>query len=286
MGSNKGELGTFLRSRRARLKPEEAGLQHYGERRRVPGLRREELAQLAGVSVDYYVRFEQGRAENVSDSVVDAVASALRLGQDERAHLYRLVRPSMGGCASPLPPQEVRPGLRRLLESMPDTPAVIVGRHTDILAWNDLFAALTIDLAALPPGQRNLTWLVFCHEEARSRYVDWEAKARELVAYLRMDLGRHLCDAGFAERLARLSEESADFRRLWADQEVREKTHGTFHLRHPEVGELTLAYETLRLPDDPDQALIVHTAEAGSPSEAALRIIGRRVHHFARSTTE
>ncbi|GAA1153560.1 transcriptional regulator with XRE-family HTH domain [Kitasatospora gansuensis] len=268
---NKAELGTFLRSRRARLQPADAGLRQYGERRRVPGLRREELAQLAGVSVDYYVRFEQGRAENVSDTVIDAVATALRLDQAERQHLLHLVRPDVTGAR---PAQRVRPGLRRLLDSLPDTPALVVGRRTDILAWNEPFTALLlVDLAALAPERRNLTWLHFCDERLRGRYVDWECKARDLVAILRMDLGRHQCDPEYTDLVAQLTERSPEFARLWEDQEVREKTHGEYEIWHPAAGTFTLAYETLRLPDDPDQALVVYTAEAGSPAEPALRAV-------------
>lgn len=187
---NKAELGEFLRSRRARLKPDEVGLPMYGERRRVPGLRREELAQLAGLSVDYYVRFEQGRSDNVSDAIIDAVASALRLDRAERAHLHNLAR-GVRASTHTEPAQEVRPGLLRLLDAIKDTPAYIVGRRTDILAWNPLFARLTVDLDALSAEERNKAWLVFRNEDVRSRYVSWESKARDVVAYLRMDLGRH-----------------------------------------------------------------------------------------------
>ncbi|MER5865977.1 helix-turn-helix transcriptional regulator [Kitasatospora sp. NPDC002040] len=268
---NKAELGTFLRSRRARLKPEDAGLQQYGERRRVPGLRREELAQLAGVSVDYYVRFEQGRAENVSDAVVEAVATALRLDRAERQHLLHLVRPDVTGAR---PAQQVRPGLRRLLESMPDTPAVVVGRRTDILAWNEPFAALMlVDLAMLTRDQRNMTWLHFCDERLRGRFAEWGCKARDLVAILRMDLGRHQCDPGYTDFIEWLAEQSPEFKELWADLEVREKTHGSYPMWHPAAGDFTLSYETMRMPDDPDQTLVVYTAEAGSPSAAALRLV-------------
>ncbi|NUU22663.1 MAG: helix-turn-helix domain-containing protein [Streptomycetaceae bacterium] len=276
--NHKAELGEFLRSRRARLRPEDAGLRTYGERRRVPGLRREELAQLAGVSADYYVRFEQGRTGNVSDEVVDAVARALRLDTDERAHLYRLVKAAQSpNAVAPAAPQEVRPGLRRLLESMPDTPAFVVGRRTDLLAWNPLFDALVVNLDARPDAARNKARLVFLDPEVRERFVSWETKARDLVAYLRLDAGRHPGDPAFAELIGELSEGSADFRRLWADHEVRDKTHGGYHVRHPELGVFSLAYETFRLPDDPDQALLTYTAEAGSPSEAALRLLARRV---------
>ncbi|MCX4780549.1 helix-turn-helix transcriptional regulator [Streptomyces sp. NBC_01264] len=279
--NGRAELGAFLRSRRARLRPEDTGLRTFGERRRVPGLRREELAQLAGVSVDYYVRFEQGRAANVSDAVVGAVAAALRLDGTETGHLHRLVRTASGASrapgAAPAPAapaaQRVRPGLMNLLASMPGTPAFIVGRRTDILAWNPLFARLITDFSALPEARRNKAWLVFLHEETRGRFVNWETKARDLVGYLRLDRGRHPQDPDFARLVAELSEHSVEFRRLWELQEVREKTHGGYHLRHPEAGEFTLAYESLSLPDDPDQTLIMYTAEPGSPSEAALRIL-------------
>ncbi|MFD8981609.1 helix-turn-helix transcriptional regulator [Streptomyces sp. NPDC059564] len=279
--STKTELGDFLRSRRARIRPEEAGLTIFGGRRRVPGLRREEAAQLAGVSVDYYTRFEQGRAENVSDAVLGAVATALRLDATETAHLTRLVRNA--GRAGPRgaaadaardgEAQQVRPGLRRLLESMPETPAFVVGRRTDVLAWNPLGAALLTDFGALPPERRNKARLVFLDPDVRGRYVNWETKARDLVAYLRYDLARHPHDARFAALIEELAERSPEFGPLWEEQEVAEKTHGGYHLRHPLVGEFTLTYESLRLPDDPDQILIAYTAEAGSPSEAALRVL-------------
>ncbi|MFD6873896.1 MULTISPECIES: helix-turn-helix domain-containing protein [unclassified Streptomyces] len=280
------ELGDFLRSRRARIRPEDTGVASFGGRRRVPGLRREELAQLAGVSVDYYTRFEQGRAENVSESVVAAVAAALRLDAAETEHLTRLVR-NTGRAASGANPaaaaaaaedvQQVRPGLRRLLEAMPETPAFVLGRRTDILAWNPLFATLVTDFAALPPERRNKAWLVFLHPEVRGRFVNWETKARDLVAYLRFDLARHPHDARFAALIEELGDRSPEFGPMWQAQEVAEKTHGGYHLRHPLVGEFTLAYESLSPPDDPDQTLITYTAEAGSPSEAALRILAGTV---------
>lgn len=272
----KADLGAFLRSRRARVRPETTGLPSYG-RRRVPGLRREELAQLAGVSVAYYTRFEQGRAENVSAQIVDAVAAALVLDEDERDYLNRLVE-AAGRRRPPTaaePAQHVRPGLRRLLDSIPDTPAFVVGRRTDVLAWNALAATLLTDFDDLPPEHRNKAWLVFRHAEVRSRFANWEVKARDIVAYLRMDAARHPGDPALAALVAELSEDSADFRELWDEHEVRDKTHGGYHLRHPEVGEFTLAYESLTLPGDPDQTLITYTAEAGSPSEAALRLLTR-----------
>ncbi|MFI1377922.1 helix-turn-helix domain-containing protein [Embleya sp. NPDC020886] len=273
--TTRADLGAFLRTRRARLQPEDVGLTRFGERRRVPGLRREELARLAGVSVDYYVRFEQGRAENVSDEVLNAIASALRLNRDEHGHLRDLVRAGSGrresAAATALPTQRVRPGLRRLLDSMPETPAFVMGRRTDLLAWNSLFALVFIDLDAVPVERRNKAWLVFCDEQLRARYVNWETKAQDVVAYLRLDAGRHPGDPAFTELITELSAASPDFRRLWATHEVRDKTHGGYHLRHPAIGELTLSYESFRTSDDPDQTLVTYTAAPTSPSEAALR---------------
>ena len=268
----RAELGEFLRSRRARLRPEELGLPDYGGRRRVPGLRREELAQLAGVSVDHYVRLEQGRTLHFSEAVLDAVARALRLNDVERQHLYRLARPwSEGDHADG--PQQVRPGLRRLLDSAADVPAYIVGRNTDVLAWNRLAAALITDFGALPPAQRNLARLVFLDEGMRSLYADWPQKTRDVAAYLRLDAGRHPDDPETAALLDELSAASTEFRTAWGEHHLKDKTHGRYVYRHPVVGELDLGFETLRLPDDPDQALIAHTVEEGSPSHTALRLL-------------
>ncbi|ANP55299.1 transcriptional regulator with XRE-family HTH domain [Streptomyces griseochromogenes] len=271
----RAELGEFLRSRRARLRPEELGLPDYGGQRRVPGLRREELARLAGVSVDHYVRLEQGRTLHFSEAVLDAVARALRLDAVEREHLYRLARPwsDPDRPEGPPPSQRVRPGLRRLLDLAADVPAYVVGRNTDILAWNRLAAALITDFGALPPRQRNLARLVFLDEGTRSLYADWRGKASDVAAYLRLDAGRHPDDPRMAALLDELSAASEDFRQVWAEHRLKDKTHGRYLYRHPVVGELDLGFETLRLPDDPDQALVAHTVEEGSPSQTALRLL-------------
>ncbi|MBC2875021.1 MULTISPECIES: helix-turn-helix transcriptional regulator [Streptomyces] len=271
----RAELGEFLRSRRARLRPAELGLPDYGGRRRVPGLRREELARLAGVSVDHYVRLEQGRTLHFSEAVLDAVARALRLDAVEREHLYRLARPwsdtdRPDGAA---PAQRVRPGLRRLLDSAADVPAYVVGRNTDVLAWNRLAAALITDFGALPPRQRNLARLVFLDEGVRGLYADWRGKASDVAAYLRLDAGRHPDDPETAALIAELSAVSPEFREAWAEHRLKDKTHGRYLYRHPAVGELDLGFETFRLPDDPDQALVAHTVDEGSPSDTALRLL-------------
>lgn len=267
----RAELGEFLRSRRARLRPEEVGLIDHGARRRVPGLRREELAMLAGVSVDHYVRLEQGRTLHFSESVLDAVARALRLNPLEREHFYRLARPWSG--EEPPAAQQVRPGLRRLLDSAADVPAYIVGRGTDVLAWNSVAAALITDFGALPPQERNLARLVFLDEGMRELYEDWPGKAADVVAYLRLDATRNPGDHNIAALIAELHQSNSDFRDLWDRHELRDKTHGRYVYLHPVVGRIDLGFETLRLPDDPDQAFIAHTVEPNSPSETALRLL-------------
>ena len=266
------ELGQFLKSRRARLQPEDVGLQAYG-RRRVPGLRREELAQLAGVSVDYYVRLEQGRAGQASEAVLDAIARALRRNDAERAHVYDLSRP-VRRRRRELRPERVRPGVKRLIEALDGIPAMLTGRRMDVLAWNRLAAALLVDWGALPREQRNAARHVFLDDSARELYAEWEEGARATVAYLRLVAGRYPDDAGLAELIGELSMKSEDFRRWWADHDVHEKTHGTKRLVHPIVGELTVSYESLTLPGDSDQVLVTYTAEPGSESETALRLLG------------
>lgn len=253
------------------MSPQEVGLIDHGARRRVPGLRREELALLAGVSVDHYVRLEQGRTLHFSESVLDAVARALRLNPVEREHFYRLARPWSG--AEQPGEQQVRPGLRRLLESAADVPAYIVGRGTNVLAWNRLAAALITDFSALPPRERNLARLVFLDEGMRELYEDWPGKAADVVAYLRLDASRNPGDAGIADLIAELLDSSAEFREHWDEHALEDKTHGRYVYLHPVVGRIDLGFETLRLPDDPDQGLIAHTVEADSPSANALQLL-------------
>jgi transcriptional regulator with XRE-family HTH domain len=259
------ELGDFLRTRRARLQPHDVGLPDYG-RRRVPGLRREELAQLAGVSVDYYVRLEQGRDIHPSDPVLDAIAQALRLDDDERAHLIALVRPRRR--ARRRPSERVRPGVQRLLDQMGDVPAVVVGRRLDVLASNPLGAALT--------GLRepNLMRHVFLDESARGLYPEWEQVAAQTVAFLRLSAGQDPDDAQLVELVGELSLRSDAFRRLWAKHDVKSKCFGVKRFAHPQVGPLELDYETLALPDT-DQLLVTYTAASGSASETNLGLLAR-----------
>ncbi|WP_405010938.1 helix-turn-helix domain-containing protein [Kitasatospora sp. NBC_01539] len=267
------ELSEFLRSRRARLRPEDVGLPRYGGRRRVPGLRREEIAQLAGVSTAYYIRLEQGHGENVSTTVLDAIAGALQLDQVERDHLNRLARPVSRRSRGAQRPQRVRPALQQLLDAMTEIPAYVLGLRMDVLAWNSLACALVGDFPSMPPEQRNMARQVFLTQAARDLYTDWEAKASDVVAGLRMDAGRIPDDPKLTSLIGELSVKSEDFRRLWATHDIRDKGHGVKELHHPVVGRLTVRYEMFRPPDDPDQVLLTYHAEPGTPSADTLRLL-------------
>jgi transcriptional regulator with XRE-family HTH domain len=275
-------LGEFLQSRRAGLRPDDVGLVSYGERRRVAGLRREELAQLAGVSVSYYIRLEQGQSANASDEVLAALARALRLSDLERKHLFTLAR-GPAPAALPAPPVEAaRPGVRRLLDAMTEVPAVVLGRFGDFLAWNRLghaFLAGHLDFGAVcTAGRRpNKTRMLFLDAHMRELYVHWPEKTRESVAYLRMLAARHAEDPKLAELVGDLCVRSPRFATLWADHSVDECVPALREFQHPVVGRLTLHQEVLR-PDASDQLMLTFTAEPGSPSAAALQLLTRAVH--------
>lgn len=282
----RAELSEFLRTRRARLTPEDVGLPRYGRQRRVPGLRREELAQLAGVSVAYYTRLEQGNGRNVSAEVLDAIARALRLTDAEHAHLTHLARPAGHKKKASPARQQVRGALRQLLDTVDTVPAYVTGRRADILAWNRTASALFGDWAELAPQERNWARLIFLRPDYRELFADWGSKAADVVSYLRMDAGCHPDDPKLSALVGELSVKSEEFRRLWATHDVKEKGHGTKRIRHPLVGELTLSYETLRLPDDAEQSLVIYHAEPGSPSAEALRLLaswGTDATHAATS---
>jgi transcriptional regulator with XRE-family HTH domain len=266
------ELGAFLRTRRARVTPEESGLIPAPTRRRVPGLRREEVAQLAGVSVDYYVQLERGRKIHASEPVLDAIARALCLTDDERAYLHTLAK-SGRPRPRPLPPQRVRPALYQILETMTDLPALVVGRRTDILATNRMARALYTDFDALPHRERNMARFLFLDDGARTLYDDWEGIARTSVAALRLYAGEHPHDPQLAELVGELSVRDPDFRVWWADHDVQRRTYGSKRFHHPVAGDLTLQYEALTVTGDPDQILGVYTPEPGSTSEESLRLL-------------
>ncbi|WP_232788874.1 helix-turn-helix transcriptional regulator [Streptomyces odonnellii] len=286
----RAELVEFLRTRRARLKPEDVGLPDFGRHRRVPGLRREELAQLAGVSVAYYTRLEQGNGRNVSTEVLDAVARALRLTDAERAHLNHLASPKHHKKRqTAIRPQHVRPGLRQLLEVMEGVPAYVSGRRSEVLAWNRMAAAVFGDWGELPLRERNWARLVFLSPAYRDLFVDWDSKASDLVSSLRLYAGCHPEDPELSALIGELSVKSEEFRRLWATHDVKEKSHGVKQLRHPLVGPLTLSFEGMSLPDDDEQVLVVYHAEPGSPSDEALRLLaswGTTTPHATATTGE
>ncbi|MFJ8010578.1 helix-turn-helix transcriptional regulator [Streptomyces fagopyri] len=275
-GDNK-ELSDFLRSRRARVTPEEVGVTP-GASRRVPGLRREEVALLAGLSADYYIRLERGRVANASEVVLGAVARALRLDDVERAYLFALARPqSVARVSRPAVPWRVRPGVYALLEVLRDTPAMILDGRLDVLAVNRMACAMYVDFDAVPVRERNLARFIFLDPAARELFIDWDMAARMVVTGLHLYAGRHPNDPRLAELIEQLSAVDEDFRRWWAAQDVEEYSHGTRHYRHPLLGEVTLDYESLVFPGDPDQWLFVSTARPGSPSFEALRTLAGRI---------
>lgn len=265
-----GDIGDFLRSRRARIRPHEVGLPDHG-RRRVPGLRREEVAQLAGVSVDYYIRLEQGRGPSVSDAVLDAIARVLRLDPTERAHLRAVARPAAPAPgAVPGAVQEVRAGVRLLLDAVGGAaPAFVLGRRMDVLAWNALADAVS-GHSAVPEGSRNIARQVFLDPATRALYPQWAQIAEETVGHLRLDAGQHPGDPVLEELTRELSARSEEFRRLWAGHPVKQKSHGVKIINHPVAGLLELPYETLALPGEPDQLLVVYSPRPGS--ETARRL--------------
>jgi transcriptional regulator with XRE-family HTH domain len=257
------ELGGFLRTRRARVTPESAGLR-AGSRRRVPGLRREELAQLAGISVEYYQRLEQGRANHPSDEVLDAIARVLRLDEVERDHLHRLVgRPARGLQSRSVP---VRAELRRMLDLVA-VPAMVVNDRFDVLSLNPIAERLFA-----PVGTSNLARFLFLTPEGRDFYVEWDDVAAATAGQLQVAVGRHPHDDGLAELVRELAAGSDTFRELWARRDVEVRTHGAKSFRHAAVGTLTFTYENFDLAGDVRQRLITFTPAAGA-TEAALQLL-------------
>ncbi|MEV6799104.1 helix-turn-helix transcriptional regulator [Micromonospora rifamycinica] len=282
-----GQLGEFLRSRRSRLSPEEAGVATYGGRRRVPGLRREELALLAGVSASYYARLEQGQATNASPEVLDALSRALRLDDTERRHLTGLAAGHRHPAVRRPPPERVDPAVRQLVAALGDVPVLVLGRRLDVLAWNTAGHALFaghLDPAAVdrPDRRPNMARLVFLDAHTRELYVDWPAKARAVVATLRMASGQHPADPLLAALIGELAVRSPEFAAGWADHRVKAGGAAGYPMRHPVVGELTVTQQTLRTGDD--QLVVVATTAPGSPSQAAMTLL---VHAAAtgRATT-
>jgi transcriptional regulator with XRE-family HTH domain len=268
------ELADFLRRARSKVDPSRAGLPPDGRVRRVPGLRREEVALLAGVSTDYYARLEQGRRIMPSAAVVEAIGRALELDAAGRTHLEDLI--GLTTAAAPRRArgvQRVRPGLYQLLDSLDGEPALVLGRRTDVLAANRMAKALFADFDQLPLKQRNYAHWMFLDEQARSLFVDWRDQARAAVESLRFEIGRDPADSATVALVAELRERSREFDQWWEQHQVHQRTHGSKHLRHPLVGELTVEYESLTLPGDPDTTLFVYTTEVGSPSRRAMDLL-------------
>jgi transcriptional regulator with XRE-family HTH domain len=268
IGDARRALGAFLRARRARVAPEHVGLAG-GRRRRVRGLRREELAQLAGISVDYYVRLEQGRATQPSPEVLAALARALGLDPAERAHLTTLVEGRHGAA----PSARVSPLLERIVAAVGDFPAFVTNHRLDVVAWNGLGSELFGGLSDPTRRDRNNARYLFLDPASRTLYPDWDARAAEAVGQLRVAAGRYPDDRDLAALITDLSARSPDFRRVWASGEVVVCGAGRKRLRHPEAGVLTLDYETLHVPaTSGETGLLVHvfSAEEGTEESAAL----------------
>ncbi|WP_232665825.1 helix-turn-helix domain-containing protein [Pseudonocardia sp. TRM90224] len=270
MPSHRADIGEFLRSRRARIQPHEAGLPVYGERRRVPGLRREELAQLAGVSADYYGRLEQGRLDNVSDGILEAIARVLRLTRAERDQLFELAGPERRRRVRT--EQVVRPSQQWVLDALHATPAYVIGTGLDVLAWNRMACEVlfTVDLDAVPAAERNFARILLLEEGVRTRWRPWEPMARAAIGGLRMHVARHPDDPVMATLVAELTGASPEFRKWWPDHPVAAEPTAEYGFWHPDVGEFTLVLEAFSFPYLADTHLVVFTAAPDSPGRAAL----------------
>jgi transcriptional regulator with XRE-family HTH domain len=272
---NRAEIREFLATRRAKITPQQAGLPPGGGRRRVPGLRREEVAVLAGVSTEWYVRLEKGHIIGVSEDVLDAVARALQLDEAERIYLFNLAR-----AAKPRRPQprrsqpRVRPSIERLLDSMANTPAYVRNARNDVLAYNPLFRALYAPLFEDPVQPPNFLRFTFLDPRTHDFYPDWNDAANGLVALLRTDAGRNPGDRDLHELIGELATRSEEFRTRWAGHDVRMHLNGTKRLNHPVVGELEIAYDVLELPGDPGLTLTTYSTEPDTPSHDALKLLG------------
>lgn len=270
------EMRDFLTSRRARITPEQAGLPAYGTNRRVAGLRREEVALLAGVSIDYYTRLERGRAHGASESVLEGIARALQLDEAERAHLFDLARaaaPAAPRAPRRSAPQQVRPSVRRILDSMIAAPAYVRNARLDILAANRLGAALFAPVLNSPAQPANNARFLFLDLAAREFYLDWERQAQDVVAMLRTETGQNPHDKALSNLIGELSTRSDHFRTWWAAHNVRFHRTGVKRFHHPVVGDLTLTYEALDLAADSGLRISAYSAEPGTASDDALKLL-------------
>jgi transcriptional regulator with XRE-family HTH domain len=272
---DRAETKKFLASRRARITPEQAGLPAYGSHRRVKGLRREEAAMLAGISVDYYVRLERGNLSGASDSVLDGVAHALHLDDAERQYLYDLARraPASATAGRRAPVRRLRPALQHMLDAIRDAPAWIHNDRQDMLATNHLARALYAPLLADARRPPNIARFIYLDPAARAFLPDWDKAADDVAAMLRGEAGRHPYDKDLSDLIGELSTRSETFRKRWADHNVRQHRTGPKKLHHPVVGDLDLNFETMSLASDPALTLVIYTAVPDTPSADALRLL-------------
>lgn len=271
----KNEIREFLTSRRAKITPEQAGLPTFGSTRRVPGLRREEVSLLAGVSVDYYTRLERGNTNGVSETVLEAIARALQLDEAERAHLFDLAR-AQQTTSRPRrrsSPQRIRPGLQRMLDSMIGAPAYVRNGRMDVLAANQLGSALYSEMYANPRRPVNSSRFAFLDPRATTFFIDWDRVADDAVAILRGEAGRNPHDRELSDLIGELSTQSEDFRVRWAKHDVRYHDTGLKRIQHPVVGDLELTYEALILRGDSELTMFAYTAEPGTKSAESLQLL-------------
>ena len=280
------EFGDFLRSRRAGLTPDDVGLPWDPAGRRVAGLRRTEVAQLAGVSAEYYARLEQGRAKQPSEQVLHAVADALRFDDTERRHLFTLA-----GTASTTPRNQgrtgtLRPALRQVLESLELAPAYVRDDNLDIVAGNAMWKLTFPDVARLPRHERNMARWTLLDPVARTMWHDWETVAREHVQVLRVTAAAQPHNQRIATLIGELTMRSPEFTRWWAEHRVHQRTAGVKHIRHHLVGELELNYEIFSAIAQPDLSMLVYTAAPGSPSADRLRMLASWGHEPAQQRSK
>jgi hypothetical protein len=285
------EIREFLVSRRARLTPEAIGLPDYGGRRRVAGLRREEVALVAGISVEYYTRLERGNATGVSESVLDGIGRALQLDDVEYTHLHDLVRAataSPGAVRRTARPAQVTASVRLLMDAMKDIAVLVQNGRGDVVAWNSLGEALYSPLLAQAPRQPNFGRFVFLDPKSHEFYANWEESARQTVALLRSEAGRAPNDRALSNLVGELSTRSDTFRALWAAHNVREHRTGMKEVNHPLVGEMTLSFEGLQLTSARGLLLLPYTAEPGSASHDKLQLLANWTapHHAEVSPPE
>ncbi|MFF2317487.1 helix-turn-helix transcriptional regulator [Arthrobacter sp. NPDC058097] len=271
---NRHEIREFLATRRAKLTPDQAGLPTFGGTRRVPGLRREEVALLAGVSVEYYTKLERGSLGGVSESVLESLAGALQLNEAEREHLHNLARAASPSARPRRKPSEaVTPSIQRLLDSMVGVPAFVRNGRLDVLAINGLGRALYSEAYAQNPDTVNLARFNFLDPRSHILYPDWDKAASTAVAILHTEAGRDPFNKSLTELIGELSTRSEDFRARWAQRNVRLHRGGYKDFHHPAIGDLHLAFDALELPNAPGLTLTAYSADPGTPSEDGLRLL-------------